>query len=134
MPKHSKICYRPPQEKDKIKSNSPKNAMVLTCMQRERVAARAQLCLLFICSTDDQVGFNGKVFAKRIHLRPRLTFSFLISELFFSRAKHTSFHFHCQLQTEKAFKNTGTHMKFHFHSHLSEIIQMCSVKTQPPQK
>ena len=91
------------EEKDKIKSNSPKNAMVLTCMQREGVAARAQLCLLFICSTDDQVGFNGKVFAKRIHLRPQLTFSFLISELFFSRAKYTSFHFHCQLQTEEAF-------------------------------
>ena len=91
------------QEKDNIKSNSPKNAMVLTCMQREGVAGRAQLCLLFICSTDDQVGFNGKVFAKRIHLRPRLTFSFLISELFFSRAKYTSFHFHCQLQTEEAF-------------------------------
>ena len=69
MPKHSKICYRPPWEKDKIKSNSPKNAMVLTCMQREGVAAQAQLCLLFICSTDDQVGFNSKVFAKRIHLR-----------------------------------------------------------------
>ena len=91
------------KEKDKMKSNSPKNAMVLTFMQREGAAARAQLCLLFICSTDDQVGFDGKVFAKHIHLRPRLTFSFLISELFFSRAKYTSFHFHCQLQTEEAF-------------------------------
>ena len=90
------------EEKDNIKSNSPKNARVFTCMQREGVAAHAQLCLLFLCSTDDQVGFNGKVFAERIHLRPRLTFSFLISELFFSRAKYTSFHFHCQLQTEEA--------------------------------
>ena len=106
--------------------------MVLTCMQREGVAARAQLCLLFICSTDDQVGFNGKVFAKRIHLRPRLTFSFLISELFFSRAKHTSFHFHWQLQNEANFWNTGIHLKFHFH--FSEIIQISSVNTEPSQQ
>ena len=57
------------QEKDNIKSNSPKNARVFTCMQREGVAAQAQLCLLFLCSTDDQVGFNDKVFAKHIHHR-----------------------------------------------------------------
>ena len=46
-----------------------KNAMVIACMHREGVAAQAQLCLLFLCSTDDQVGFNVKVFAKRIYLR-----------------------------------------------------------------
>ena len=57
------------EEKDNIKSNSPKNARVFTCMQREGVAPQAQLCLLFLCSTDDQVGFNGKVFAKHIHHR-----------------------------------------------------------------
>ena len=71
----------------KIRS-SPTHQRMPWCSPACRgVAAQAQLCLLFICSTDDQVGFNGKVFAKRIHLRPRLTFSFLISELFFSRAK-----------------------------------------------
>ena len=43
--------------------------MVFTCMQREGVAAQAQHCLLFLWSTDDQVGFNGKVFAEHIHLR-----------------------------------------------------------------
>ena len=43
-----------------------KNAMVIACMHREGVAAQAQLCLLFLCSTDDQVGFNDKVFAKHI--------------------------------------------------------------------
>ena len=63
---------------------------------------------------------------------PQVTFSVWISELFFSRAKHTSFHFHWQLQTEANFWNTGIHLKFHFH--FSEIIQMSSVYTEPSQQ
>ena len=63
---------------------------------------------------------------------PQVTFSVWISELFFSRAKHTSFHFHWQLQTEANFWNTGMHLKFHFH--FSEIIQMSSVNTEPSQQ
>ena len=63
---------------------------------------------------------------------PQFTFSVWISELFFSRAKHTSFHFHWQLQTEANFWNTGMHLKFHFH--FSEIIQMSSVYTEPSQQ
>ena len=60
---------------------------------------------------------------------PCQPFSVWISELFFSRARHTSFHFHWQLQTEANFWNTGIHLKFHFH--FSEIIQMSSVYTEP---
>ena len=63
---------------------------------------------------------------------PQVTFSVWISELFFSRAKRTSFHFHWQLQTEANFWNTGMHLKFHFH--FSEIIQMSSVNTEPSQQ
>ena len=63
---------------------------------------------------------------------PQVTFSVWISEPFFSRAKHTPFHFHWQLQTEATFWNTGIHLKFHFH--FSEIIQMSSVYTEPSQQ
>ena len=63
---------------------------------------------------------------------PQVTFSVWISELFFSRAKHTSFHFHWQLQTEATFWNTGIHLKFHFH--FSEIIQISLINTEPSQQ
>ena len=54
------------EEKDKIKSNSPKK-----CHGGHLHAegSLAQLCFLFLCSTDDQVRFNCKVFAKHIHLK-----------------------------------------------------------------
>ena len=63
------------EEKDKIKSNSPRKAMVVTSMHRGGVEAK--LCLLFLGRTDDQAGYNGTISAKHIHLLLAGTRAFL---------------------------------------------------------
>ena len=88
-----------------IKSNSMQEAMVITCTQRG-------FCKAFPCRPS--------------HLCPQVPFSVWISELISSRAKHTSFHFHWQLQTESNFWNTGMHLKFHFH--FSEITAVRTIQ------
>ena len=109
------------QKKVKIESNSPQN------MQKKLKNKSLQNALEVTCK---QKRLNTK--SNSSQMCPQVTFSVWISELIFSRAKHTSFHFHWQLQTEANFWNTGMHLKFHFH--FSEIIQMSSVNTEPSQQ
>ena len=79
------------QKRMNFKSNSMQEAMVVTCMQMEG-QAEAPHSIKSLSSTDSLVGFNAVGFAKHIHVAqmyPQVPFSIWISELIFSRAKHT---------------------------------------------
>ena len=82
------------QKRMNFKSNSMQEAMVVTCMQMEGqgVEAEAPHSIKSLSSTDSLVGFNEVGFAKHIHVDQMYTqvpFSVWISELIFSKAKHT---------------------------------------------